>query len=139
MRKKLLLFVLLFGTYACYSAWVYTSGSCGPACSEKISDAARNGKIIYQQYNCAACHQIYGLGGYLGPELTTVISQPGKGEIFASAMLKAGTARMPDFHLKEMEIRDLVAFMKYVDSTAIVSGYRGSPYVSSASGLVPQQ
>ncbi len=80
---------------------------------------AINGKLLYQKHNCTACHQIYGLGGYLGPELTTTISEKGKGEEYAKAILKSGTQRMPDFHLNEQEIKCLIEFFKYVDSTAV--------------------
>lgn len=75
--------------------------------------------MLFQKYNCTACHQLYGLGGYLGPELTTTISQPGKGELFARAILKTGTQRMPDFKLRDEEIDAFIEFLKYVDATAI--------------------
>ena len=77
------------------------------------------GKLLFQKHNCTACHQLYGLGGYLGPELTTLMSQQGKGEIYADAILKFGTEKMPNFHLNEMERKQLIAYFKYVDSTAI--------------------
>lgn len=75
--------------------------------------------MLYQKHNCTACHQLYGLGGYLGPELTTVISQKGKGELYAKAFLQSGTQRMPNFHLTGEEVQDLLEFLTYVDSTAV--------------------
>ena len=84
-----------------------------------MNENAIRGKLLFQKYNCTSCHQLYGLGGYLGPELTTVISQQGKGEFYANAFLKSGTQRMPDFHLSEEEVNDLVQFLKYVDKTAV--------------------
>ena len=63
--------------------------------------------------------QIYGLGGYLGPELTTVISQKNKGESYARSFIKSGTQKMPDFHLNDLEVNALVEYLKYVDETAI--------------------
>ena len=84
-----------------------------------MSNDALTGKILFQKHNCTACHQLYGLGGYLGPELTTVMSQPGKGEAYVKAILKSGTARMPDFHLGEQEINSLVDFLSYVNQSAI--------------------
>ena len=81
--------------------------------------AAAKGKMTFQKYNCAACHQLYGLGGYLGPELTTVISAPGKGKIYAKAILQKGTQRMPDFKLNDEEIKDLIAYLVAVDASAV--------------------
>ena len=84
-----------------------------------MNTLAAKGKTLYREFNCTACHQIYGLGGYLGPELTTVMSDPAKGEAYARAILKSGTERMPDFKLTESETNQLVAFLEYVDATAI--------------------
>ncbi len=113
--KKLLIFITLFVIFILYSAIVYTSGTQGVAANEKATE----GKLIFQKYNCTACHQLYGLGGYLGTDLTSLISQHGKGELYAKAILKTGTPRMPDFHLKDEEIDALIEFLKYVDTTTI--------------------
>lgn len=114
--SKLLVFLILFATFFVYSFFVYTSGTKGPV--PPMNPKAALGKMTYQKYNCTACHQLYGLGGYLGPELTTVMSDPARGEPFARAILKTGTRRMPDFKLGEEETDDLVEFLKYVDLSA---------------------
>ena len=75
------------------------------------------GMALYQQNNCVACHQVYGLGGYMGPDLTNVVSAPDKGAEYASMLIKYGTAKMPNFEFTDSEIDDLVEFLKYVDST----------------------
>ena len=75
--------------------------------------------MLFQKYNCTACHQLYGLGGYLGPELTTVWSNIYGGEALIKAFLRNGSVRMPNFNLKTEEIEDIISFLKYVDSTAI--------------------
>ena len=84
-----------------------------------ISEQSKEGKLLFQKYNCIACHQLYGLGGYMGPDLTNVISGNGKGPMYAKALLKNGTRRMPDFHLSENEMDEIVAFLIYVDKTGI--------------------
>ena len=77
-----------------------------------VTEETSNGKMIWQQYNCTACHQVYGLGGYLGPDLTNTFSL--KGPEYIAAFLKSGTVTMPDFHLKENEIDALNSlFEKY--------------------------
>lgn len=117
---RIVLFLFLFTTYAIYSAVVYSTGtnnavSVNPDEAHKINQ----GKKLYQQYNCTACHQIYGLGGYLGPELTTAQSDPNRGENYMKALLKGGGPRMPNFHFTEEEITAVISYLKYVDATAV--------------------
>jgi nitric oxide reductase subunit C len=80
-----------------------------------MGDDARAGQVVYQQYNCVACHQFYGLGGYMGPDLTNVMSN--RGEAYTRAFISAGTARMPDFNLSEQEVTALVSYLAFVDQT----------------------
>lgn len=117
---RIVIFLTLFTSYIVYSVAVYSkgtevSGSVDPAEANKIA----YGKQLYQQYNCTACHQLYGLGGYLGPELTTAFSDSNRGEIYMKAFLKGGGQRMPNFHLSDEEINAFISYMKYVDTTAI--------------------
>ncbi len=110
-----LLIVLFFG----YSFLVYTKGTESTLSFTNIEQQKINaGKQLFQQYNCQACHQIYGLGGYLGPELTTAYSDKNRGEQFMRAILVAGGNRMPNFHLSTKQIDALIAYLKYVDTTA---------------------
>lgn len=117
---RIVLFLFLFITYVIYSAVVYSKGTetavyPDTAESQKINQ----GKILYQHYNCTACHQIYGLGGYLGPELTTAQSDPNRGENYMKALLKGGGPRMPNFHFTDEEITAVISYLKYVDATAV--------------------
>lgn len=114
--KQRVLLVLLFG-FAIYTPFVYTTGTHVTAEPAHLSDATRKGKLLYQKYNCTACHQFYGMGGYIGPDLTNVMSAPGKGELYVRALLMSGSEVMPDYDLPEDEIDAFVAFLKYVDQT----------------------
>ncbi|MEI6817098.1 MAG: cytochrome c [Bacteroidota bacterium] len=122
--NRLIVFIILILLFLSFTAYVYTLGTEGP--NVRMSDESIRGKLLFQKHNCTACHQIYGLGGYLGPDLTTEISQPGKGEAYAAALLKNGSVRMPNFHLSETEIKELVEFLKYVDATAITYKNKGT-------------
>lgn len=77
------------------------------------------GRLVWQKYNCQSCHQLYGLGGYLGPDLTNVYSAKGKGELFIKAFLHAGTKQMPSFDLSKEEEKELIAFLKSTDGSGI--------------------
>ncbi|HWC53198.1 MAG TPA: cytochrome c [Chitinophagaceae bacterium] len=117
---KILIFLVLFISYAVYSAVVYTRGT---KSNIKLTNTEREqvdrGKSLFQQYNCTSCHQLYGLGGYLGPELTTAYSDTYRGPLYMKAFLQNGGVRMPNFHFSEKDIDALIGFLKYVDETAI--------------------
>ncbi len=97
-----------------YSVYVYTLGTEAPHMTP-MGDEARSGQALFQKHNCIACHQFYGLGGYMGPDLTNVISN--KGSPYARAFLMSGTQRMPNFNLNETELDEMVAFLEFVDTT----------------------
>ncbi len=117
MRKGYI-FLFLFLSFFVYSIFVYTEGT---KVDEIImSTEAVRGKLLYQNYNCTACHQIYGLGGYLGPDLTNVVSKRKNSELVMRALLKFGSQRMPNYHLNESEINDIISYLKYVDQVTII-------------------
>jgi len=103
-----------------YSAIVYTNGTrvLLPYTPENKIMIMR-GKRIFQEKNCIACHQLYGLGGYLGPELTTAWSDKHRGPEYMRAILRSGGSRMPDFGFTDKEINSLLYYLRYVDSTAV--------------------
>lgn len=97
-----------------YSAYVYTRGT-ETSHSAPMNEQARHGQQLFQDHNCIACHQFYGLGGYMGPDLTNVVSN--KGSAYARAFLMSGTLRMPNFNLDETELDAMLAFLEFVDTT----------------------
>jgi nitric oxide reductase subunit C len=111
---------------------VWTFGTAAPQ-STVATEQVKRGHVLYQENNCVACHQIYGLGGYMGPDLTNVISS--KGEVYASAFLMSGTVRMPNFGFTEQEIEDLVRFLEFVDT---MGTYQAPSYEISWFGTVAQ-
>jgi nitric oxide reductase subunit C len=107
----------LLGTaFLAFSIYVYTGGT-HLAGTAPLSTAVQNGLRLYQAKNCVACHQIYGLGGYMGPDLTNVASAPNKDAHYLRTMIKNGTDRMPNFGLTDAEADALVAFLKFVDAS----------------------
>jgi nitric oxide reductase subunit C len=113
------LVLTLLVIYIGYSLLVYTRGTAGPLNDAPVSLQVSEGKRIWQEKNCTSCHQLYGLGGYLGPELTTVTSDPTRGVDYARAFLINGGPRMPNFRFSGEEIEDILAFLRYVDTTAV--------------------
>ncbi len=100
-----------------YSSLVFTDGTDYSLGIELYNAESKEGKKLFQEKNCISCHQVYGLGGYMGPDLTNIISQRNNNESIARAFLKNGTQKMPDFKLTDREIDALIAYLKYLDKT----------------------
>lgn len=111
-KFKIITVALLLVGFLFYSIYLYSSL---PVKDYTFDEEAGKGKFVWQQYNCNACHQVYGLGGYLGPDLTNVYSSRGKDYI--KAFLNLGTASMPVFHLTEQEMKNLLAFLNNIDAS----------------------
>ena len=114
--------ILVVG-FIIYNIIVYTQGTSNT--SPKMSEQALIGQQIYQKNNCTSCHQFYGLGGYLGPDLTNIISTQGKGAAYAKAFFNSGIKTMPKFNFSEEEKDALVAFLTTVDQTGYYPNYEG--------------
>ena len=119
MKPKLIqrIFFLLCLSFLMYSFSIYRQPLSAKEEIKFNSKIASNGKLIWQKYNCQSCHQLFGLGGYLGPDLSNFISYPQKGEVVLRELLKAGTKQMPSFNLSEFEILELIAFLKSADAS----------------------
>ena len=129
---KILVAACLVILYSIYTIVVYTSGTENPGNRPEMTAQAVKGKLLWQKNNCAACHQIYGLGGYMGPDLTNIMTAPGKGEEFARVIITYGTGKMPAFHFSDEEVTELISYLHYVDSTGFypLKNYRFTAYGS---------
>jgi nitric oxide reductase subunit C len=107
------IWILLFIVFISYSAYLYLN--CDNQKINPPNEAAQVGRTIWQQKNCQGCHQLYGLGGYMGPDLTNIIST--KGTKSAEIFIKFGTGRMPNQHLSDSEVSSLIAFLSWIDKT----------------------
>ena len=110
--QKAMLFGLLCFSFLSYSFYLYADLDTNLVKNNAQID---HGKKIWQENNCIACHQIYQLGGYLGPDLTNTFSL--KGPEYIKVFVKNGTAVMPKFDLNDTDIEALVAYLKQIDAT----------------------
>src|SRR5690606_41788318 len=86
-----------------------------PEEKQPAESLAQQGKILWQQKNCTSCHQLYGLGGHLGPDLTNVAAI--RTDEYLRAFLQSGTQVMPELNLSEAEISAFIEFFKYTNTT----------------------
>ena len=108
----MIVLVLFVAAYLIYSFTLYTSL---PVKQCIVDKRAENGKLVWQKYNCNSCHQLYGLGGYLGPDLTNVYSK--RSEAFIKAFLKNGTTAMPNFNINDYEMDCLLKYFNSIDNS----------------------
>ena len=114
--KNRLIIGTLISVFAIYNFILYTQNT-SASTAPLLSDSALRGEHLWQKNNCTACHQLYGLGGYLGPDLTNISSNPMKGLEYAKAFFNSGVKSMPKFNFSEAEKNDLAEFLKSVDRT----------------------
>jgi nitric oxide reductase subunit C len=113
--RPLHIFLLLCASFIVYSLTIYLRPL--SQTSDRMSPAAAEGRLVWQKYNCQSCHQLYGLGGYLGPDLTNVTSAPGKDSEYLKAVIASGNGVMPAFDLSDEEETQVIAFLKSADSS----------------------
>lgn len=104
--------ITLITSFACYTAYVYCY--CDPRIIYAGNDA-KKGWVLWQEKNCQSCHQIYGLGGYMGPDLTNVASL--RDEKYLYTFIKYGTGNMPNFHCTDGEVKKMIAWLHWINQT----------------------
>ena len=119
--SNILVMGILVSLFLIYNLFVYSSQD--RTTTVKLSSKALYGQKLWQDYNCWSCHQIYGLGGYLGPDLTNTYSNPAKGPLYIKAFLNSGIKSMPKFSFSEEEQEAIVTYLKFVDSTGYYPNY----------------
>lgn len=129
-KVKIITFIALTVAFLFYTAFLYLSDF---QQSEPANKMAQNGKLIWQQKNCVSCHQIYGLGGHLGPDLTNVYND--KPEAYITAFLQSGNRVMPNFNLTKDEINDLIEFFKYINTTGTANP---NSFIKNIDGTITQ-
>ena len=110
------IWVILFVAFSAFSWMVYSH------CDDNNREGMPNQQVVdgwklWQDKNCQGCHQLYGLGGYLGPDVTNTMSEPGKGPLYMQTLIKYGTGRMPNYNLNDTEVNHLVSFLAWVDKS----------------------
>ena len=106
--------MLLAGLVLCFglqTALVYFD----PAGTAPLGREAAAGRRIWQRNNCQSCHQLYGFGGFLGPDLTNVASRLAPQRFVR--LLDEGSGRMPAFDLSVDEAAAVMAFLWAMDET----------------------
>lgn len=113
--KPLHIFIFLTLLFLTYSFTIYLQSG-----FKSNANMAADGRLVWQKYNCQSCHQLYGLGGYLGPDLTNEMANP-NAQVIILSMLKNGVSIMPSFKLSGKEQDDLVKFLAAVNASGVAN------------------
>lgn len=107
---------LLVGAFGAQTAWVYLDPSDASAVDDQVVEGIR----LWHAGDCQACHQIYGYGGFLGPDLTNAATRYGEGlEQVLGSFLVAGPGAMPTYDFDAEEVAALGAWLRHIDATGI--------------------
>ncbi len=103
--------IVLVTCFVIQSCLVYFDASAAPV----LSSAALQGRRIWHENNCQSCHQFYGFGGFLGPDLTNVTERLTPGRL--DDLLTVGSAQMPAFDMSPQEIEAINVFLTGMNET----------------------
>lgn len=91
--------------------------------AERIDAGVLHGKDVWHRNNCVNCHTLLGEGAYYAPDLTRITAH--RGQAYLTAFLKAPSRfyseqehrrLMNTPNLTDAEIRDLLAFLGWIDA-----------------------
>jgi len=122
--RRVIIYFVLVACFFVQSAFVYLDYP-RRGHGQELSAQARQGLDIWRRHNCQVCHQIYGFGGFLGPDLTNIMSRrPGEDW---SPILTVGRKQMPAFRFDESAQAAIVQFLTELDQTG-----QGVPHMATA-------
>lgn len=112
---KISLLVVLVLSFAVQAYLVYTD----EPSAVKLTGPALDGAQRWHRYNCQSCHQLYGFGGFLGPDLTNVAARYDAAGLSRrlSFVLEQGSGQMPSFDVGRTDLLAFAAFFRTMDRT----------------------
>jgi len=126
--KKVMLCCLV-ATFAIQTRLVYSDDV-----DLTLSSDAVEGRKLFHEGSCQVCHQLWGQGGFLGPDLTNAASRVDQTRLVS--LLTVGSGQMPAFDFSPQQIGYISAFLEEIDRPDIGRGQLrlGDP----DSGTTPQ-
>ena len=111
IERKITLLVLI-SSFCFQSVLIYFDPA---GKSNRLSEKAYSGLELWRENNCQTCHQLYGQGGHIGPDLTNVTARLSSHAI--QAIVNSGPKQMPAFHLNQSQTESLVFFFNEMNQT----------------------
>ncbi|MDP6410189.1 MAG: c-type cytochrome [Planctomycetota bacterium] len=114
VRTRQLLLAVLVAIFGLQTWRVYSDPS---GRRRSLSPVASDGQAIWREHNCQSCHQLYGFGGFLGPDLTNTVVEISSERL--ASILTVGAGQMPAFHLDEPAREAVAIFLREIDATGV--------------------
>jgi nitric oxide reductase subunit C len=106
--RKAGLVLALVAAFGARTALVYTDEQ-----SDPLNPLALQGRRLWHRHACQVCHQLWGQGGFLGPDLTN--AGRSLDSVRLATLLTSGSRQMPAFHLSPAEITAVRAYLVALD------------------------
>jgi len=113
----------LVAAFMVQTALVYTDQT--PLKRDPLSPLALRGRALWHANNCQTCHQFYGFGGFLGPDLTNAAPRLSRDRL--DTILTEGYGQMPPFGMSSEQIDAIQAYLTEVDRTGVGQARRFPP------------
>lgn len=113
-HRKLLMSSLL-ACFVIQTGLVYSDDTADQ--NSPLSSLALDGRELWHAHNCQTCHQIYGYGGFLGPDLTNAAARINRQRL--DQILTEGNEQMPAFRFSSGQIDAIEAYLLALDQTGI--------------------
>ena len=123
VAERKLLMTGLVAAFAVQSYLVYTDDTA--LAITPLTDTELEGQALWRRHNCQSCHQIYGFGGFLGPDLTNAAGRLTHEHL--DQILTEGRGSMPAFHFSSNEVTALESYLQALDETGIGQARRAPP------------
>lgn len=109
-RWRVRIFATLVVVYLVVT-WIAWSDRSHASFEDRLDDHERAGLAVWRRENCQVCHQLYGFGGFLGPDLTNAIV-PQRRDVDFATLLTIGFRKMPALHLSPADQASVLAFLR---------------------------
>jgi nitric oxide reductase subunit C len=109
---------MLAGLVACFviqSGLVYSDDT-----DLVLSETAIEGRRLFHVYACQVCHQTWGQGGFLGPDITNAASRVDSARL--TLLLTVGSGQMPVFGFSGSQIASIRAYLQELDRPDVGRG-----------------
>lgn len=126
-RKLLMAF--LVASFATQTMLVYADDT--PLQTPPLDAEELAGRELWHKHNCQVCHQVYGFGGFLGPDLTNAASRLTRERL--DEILTEGSGQMPAFHMAPEEIDAIESYLMALDETGVGQARKYAPQVDMVS------
>jgi nitric oxide reductase subunit C len=112
-RRRLFVFLIVVFFVQTWAVYSDPAGRATPP----LSALAARGQKLWLDHNCQSCHQIYGFGGFLGPDLTNVARTLTDARL--DVILTRGSGQMPAFHFGKNDRNAIQQFFTELDKTGV--------------------